>query len=632
MLQQFLDMQREKLDKTPQAIEKKKERLRQAEIMLKELQALKPVADEIQRIKNSDLPEKKKQHEEIENQLREEEKKVESVRYELKKAESEEAQFFALSPILDSFTKNRDAVRNVELRIATEKKRLPETKGSQDMVTYEDMMREQESLTAKLRDLNKEDATLRKDYQTKSNELQQLMYKVQQENNKHKKQESALIMVKQHRERLEQIQKNDIEGTLAEIEEIKKQIPRVEEELANMKKKQALLRTQNTEEANDIEITVSSLEQEVIKLRSSTLDVKTFVENNHDDEISKLENAAEKRRIRLDEINIKESEYQTINDTKQEMLNNKNDIKRNIQDNLNYRQKKRELEARKDELQKLRNQLRQAASSKESKDSDDEESSIRIIDEKSFEQYRKKRESLDKQKATLNGMKATHKGVIIKIQEELKSNDKLKDIEKRYRATLIKTKTVQMANDDLDRYYRALDQALMKYHAMKMAEINAIIKELWQKTYRGQDIDTIEIRADAEGGTATKRSYNYRVVMKKAEVGLDMRGRCSAGQKVLACLIIRLALAEAFCIDCGVLALDEPTTNLDYDNVSSLADSLQVIISERRKQSNFQLIVITHDEDFVQKLGRSDFVDHYYRISKDSVTGFTQIDRQDFTN
>lgn len=47
---------------------------------------------------------------------------------------------------------------------------------------------------------------------------------------------------------------------------------------------------------------------------------------------------------------------------------------------------------------------------------------------------------------------------------------------------------------------------------------------------------------------------------------LDMRGRCSAGQKVLASMLIRLALAETFCADCGILALDEPTTNLDSKN------------------------------------------------------------------
>ena len=34
-----------------------------------------------------------------------------------------------------------------------------------------------------------------------------------------------------------------------------------------------------------------------------------------------------------------------------------------------------------------------------------------------------------------------------------------------------------------------------------------------------------------------------RVVMVNGGVEMDMRGRCSAGQKVLACLIIRLALA-----------------------------------------------------------------------------------------
>jgi DNA repair protein RAD50 len=104
-----------------------------------------------------------------------------------------------------------------------------------------------------------------------------------------------------------------------------------------------------------------------------------------------------------------------------------------------------------------------------------------------------------------------------------------------------------------------------------MAEINKIIKELWHNTYRGSDIDTIEIRADAD---PKGKSYNYRVVMLKGDTELDMRGRCSAGQKVLASLIIRLALAETFCVNCGILALDEPTTNLDRHNVESFANAL----------------------------------------------------------
>lgn len=76
-----------------------------------------------------------------------------------------------------------------------------------------------------------------------------------------------------------------------------------------------------------------------------------------------------------------------------------------------------------------------------------------------------------------------------------------------------------------------------------MADINKIIKELWQKTYRNQDIDYIQIKADAD----TQRSYNYRVVMFAGGAELDMRGRCSAGQKV--CLKHDSDMAGA--CDCG---------------------------------------------------------------------------------
>jgi DNA repair protein RAD50 len=62
--------------------------------------------------------------------------------------------------------------------------------------------------------------------------------------------------------------------------------------------------------------------------------------------------------------------------------------------------------------------------------------------------------------------------------------------------------------------------------------------------------------------------------MIKGDTELDMRGRCSAGQKVLTSIIIRLALAESFGLNFGILALYEPTTNLDKQNIESLAESL----------------------------------------------------------
>jgi len=50
----------------------------------------------------------------------------------------------------------------------------------------------------------------------------------------------------------------------------------------------------------------------------------------------------------------------------------------------------------------------------------------------------------------------------------------------------------------------------MRYHSLKMEEINRIIEELWKSTYRGTDVDTILIRSDNENAKGN-RSYNYRV-------------------------------------------------------------------------------------------------------------------------
>ena len=162
----------------------------------------------------------------------------------------------------------------------------------------------------------------------------------------------------------------------------------------------------------------------------------------------------------------------------------------------------------------------------------------------------------------------------------------------------------------------------MRFHQERMKVINKIIRELWRATYRGNDIDYIEIETEdgadlSNAGADKRKAVNYRVIMVKNEARLDMRGRCSAGQKVLASLIIRLALAETFSTSCGMIALDEPTTNLDRENIESLAQALADLVAKRSAQKNFQLIVITHDDDLIDQLSRMDQVDYYYKVSRD---------------
>ncbi|EPY51570.1 DNA repair protein Rad50 [Schizosaccharomyces cryophilus OY26] len=235
--------------------------------------------------------------------------------------------------------------------------------------------------------------------------------------------------------------------------------------------------------------------------------------------------------------------------------------------------------------------------------------------------FRNEMESLKMQYGALNAERAGLLGECRQLDSSVKQltqdlNLEYKDSDERYRRQLIKTRTTDKANDDIGKYAKALDIAIMQLHSLKMNEINRIIDELWKQTYCGTDIDTILIRSDAEG--KGNRSYNYRVCMVKGDAELDMRGRCSAGQKVLACIIIRLALAECLGVNCGILALDEPTTNLDEENITSLAKSLSKIVDFRRRQANFQLIIITHDEQFIRLVNTDAYCGYYYKVKRDA--------------
>ncbi|KAI4153552.1 MAG: hypothetical protein LQ340_002254 [Diploschistes diacapsis] len=273
--------------------------------------------------------------------------------------------------------------------------------------------------------------------------------------------------------------------------------------------------------------------------------------------------------------------------------------KRVITDNLNYRKMQREFQSNADEINRLASQNAE-------------------VDQ----EHHKKEAAHWEHVYNMAARDRAHKIASANAKDESLQqliadwNTDYKDAAQIYRKAHIEVETTKAAVEDLGRYGGALDKAIMKYHSLKMEQINRSIEELWKATYQGTDVDTILIRSDNETGKGN-RSYNYRVCMVKQDAEMDMRGRCSAGQRVLASIIIRLALAECFGEYCGLIALDEPTTNLDRDNIKSLAESLHGIIRQRQAQRNFQLIVITHDEEFLRYMKCADFCDYYYRIYRD---------------
>ena len=358
------------------------------------------------------------------------------------------------------------------------------------------------------------------------------------------------------------------------------------------------------------------LQSETNKINSSLSDlkkadqeVKTYLEKGGPEQLRHSKREVEDQKnegVRLEqEISRQIKVVKELED----QFRNHSETRRSIADNQRYRRDLKHLHQVRAEIQELETH-------------NAEEDKARYEAEGNSWQFERNKHA--GAQATMVGQMKTLDNQLNELMTDYKTD--YENASKKYLEAQIMVQTTKACVEDLGRYSTALDQAIMKYHSLKMEEINGIIAELWTNTYQGSDVDTIMIRSETEGG-ANKKSHNYRVIMVKQDAEMDMRGRCSAGQKVLACIIIRLALAECFGTQCGVLALDEPTTNLDRENIASLARSLNAIIKNRRHQPNFQLIVITHDEDFLRDMQCSEFAENYFRVSRNSRQKST-IERQ----
>jgi DNA repair protein RAD50 len=366
------------------------------------------------------------------------------------------------------------------------------------------------------------------------------------------------------------------------------------------------------ERSAELQQETSKLNGSLNQLKQADEEINTYIDRGGPQQLSRATReiarlGGEIDRIEKDQRNIT-IEIKRIED----QLRNHAETKRAITDNLTYRENVRDLERLKLEIGEL-----EAHNAEADKDRYEREG----------QKWQTERNRLAAEQATVIGSLKSKDDQLTELITDWEAE--YKDAPTKYKEAHVRVETTKAAVEDLGRYGSALDKAIMKYHSLKMEEINRIVEELWRKTYQGTDVDTICIRSDYETQKSNK-SYNYRVVMIKQDAEMDMRGRCSAGQKVLASIIIRLALAECFGVNCGLIALDEPTTNLDRDNIRALAEALAEIIKIRRQQKNFQLLVITHDLEFLRYMKCDEFADEFYRVSRDEKQK-SKIEKQNVT-
>ncbi|XP_037323920.2 DNA repair protein RAD50 [Pungitius pungitius] len=592
------DMQ-SKLRLVPDKLKNTEQDLNRKEQKRDEMMALRPVRQSIVQFQEKELPELRNRLQAVNREIERLKGNVEEQETLLGTLMSEEETAKACLQDISLMDRYLMDLKELEKKIAQQAARL---QGVDLTRTVQQVSREKQETQHKLDTTSSKMELKRKLVQDQQDQIQLLKSAVNETREEKLQLSSAMQKQQQLEEQCIEFA-TELQALTRDIREAREQLSPLSAALEKLQQeKQELVehKRQRQEEGRD---KISNIKDKMKAISNLVRDITKYVEDGKDEYKEQKEAELQETNTQLHEA---EKDKEKIN---KEMGNVRQDIdtqkvqERWLQDNLTLRKRVEELKevvAKREALMK-------------------DMGNMQVLQLRQEHRAAERRlEELKKNRSIALGRQKGFEEEIMDCRKELRE-DQYDKADERYKNKMITMRTTELVIKDLDLYYKALDQTIMKFHSMKMDEINKIVRDLWRSTYRGQDIEYVEIRSDVDENASAgvrRRVYNYRVVMVKGDTALDMRGRCSAGQKVLASLIIRLALAETFCLNCGILALDEPTTNLDRDNIESLAHALVEIIKSRSSQRNFQLLIITHDEDFVELLGRSSYIEHFYRIRK----------------
>ncbi|KAJ1916464.1 DNA repair protein rad50 [Mycoemilia scoparia] len=638
-LLEFISKLRIDYKKAPVEMIRTQESLKDITYRYNTIQSLQPIFQDIQRLQNETIPDLDKQISDLETDLLDATADLsqmeEDVNDSRKKLESIEAN----QDIVQKYIESLKLLEDIENTIHDLEESLEAT-GS--LKTLDECYKDLESLQTLNRNLRQEVDNLSNDRHKKQLQWSESEGRVRDINSLITKEQSKIAERDRIIDQIKQLEAST-KTELEKISELEPTLANMEYKFEEIQTKIEDLRNKAEAEQQEINTSIRKIEKSRDELKNLLFEIEGFDSKNLEKNIRVNKDlhkeATKKMEVLNRDLSKAEEQWKKID----HQLNNLKEYERAVSDNLKIYNYQRELQKQFKQKDELMVKLKELEG-KMSLGSDDNDNGEEESDDENHQPsgrnynrnksksplykkpkkmtYDERMQNLKQRHSKAISEKAGLLGEVKQLEDqarryeyELRSD--YKNIEKEYRDQSIVHKTSEVANKDLEKYSKALDNAIMEYHSLKMQEINKIIRELWYRTYRGTDIETIEIRSQNDGKST--RSYNYRVVMIKNGQAIDMRGRCSAGQKVMTSLIIRLALAETFGQNCGILALDEPTTNLDRANIKSFAENLIKIIEARRKQSNFQLIVITHDEDFLQLIGRSEFADYYWRVSKNDM-------------
>ncbi|CAG2054740.1 unnamed protein product [Timema podura] len=655
----------DKVSNVPMLVSKKEAHLKRLQSNQREMLQLKPAYQHCARLKTLEIPSARSELEEIEKKRERVQKQLEEVKGTLTELQTREkvakgAQGDAV--VVDQLQTEVEHVKE-------KKSRLEKSVQEGPAQNLQDVMEEQKHVRQELNATSKELEDTRCRFNSSKDEIHKLREKKNKLDNNH-------LKIKGELQARQQLEKKKVECE-KEVKSLSLDITDLTEKLqpANKQLEIAICEKRELQAANRTKIDNKRTEvtncqkkvDDIIKLQTSIESYeKRGVAQNLEavrESIQSLE--TEKRNLDLQKQQVGEEI-----DTVKTYLATQKIKERELGDNLKLREKRKEEKDLNLEIADLTEQIHR----KNVKEIVKERKELVIAEQ-----------DLQKEKAFAEGSQKQLQNKVDELNTELES-DIYKNAHKDYMETSINITVLEYSAKDLFTYAKAMDWAVTHFHSERMKIINTIIRTLWRQIYCGSDIDYIEIKTTSDKqGTTKRRNYNYRVVQVKGGVEIDMRGRCSGGQKILASLLIRLALAETFSAKCAFFALDEPTANLDRENINNFACALKdwyapgmlrsrypaplgvpprsgsngsqigkspsggghppprrlgrrptkdfapltthnittyglilLIVKARNARGNFQLLIITHDHQFLETLHSLELLEDYFDVSRDA--------------
>ena len=572
-------------------------------------------------LKGIDIEARKKRKEEIEKELA-------NLAIDLEKNEKE------LIEVKDNIEKIKNEIEQMKKDIEKKEmlsKEIQTISGKIDMIRNnlekaEPLLKEEASINSKKAELeNKKNILVEKE-----NKLNEEISRLSNEEIKMKNQESEYERKTKERELILNEMKNE------KIEEL-------ENKLNELKNRKEALTNEIAERSNDLK----NNEKWLNELENEEKNICPVCERELNEEERNL--IIKRRKERIDEIKNMLSKYENeIIDVNKMINENENNIKRiklleeklKLYDtsNINIDEIRNKIKELNEEKEQLNKEKLEIAKERDQLESEIRELLIKIkeinrlkediallndlnrkIEEKNKElnQITTTKDMLNERNEILmnyNEKRATIENSIEFIKKEKSEKEKnlneIIDEINRFEYNKEKIKKYNQLENLLIKFRDALINTQVETRRRLVGAINDYMKKIWFNLYPYSEYNDIKLEP-------TDKDYilQVKIVREGKEIWIDLNN-ASGGEKSIACLSLRIALAMVLVPNLKWIILDEPTHNIDENGLNKFVN----MISETLPNVVEQVFIITHDEILKQVANA-----RIYQLKKDKETIIEEI-------